>query len=190
MKIFYGVSIIILIVIIFIQHKKIKKSEKKQIKLKELIDKDYLTKSYSKKHIYENLQKLKAKNKEFSIIMFDLDNFKFINDNYGHNFGDEVLIKVVEAIKVVIVDKGIIGRFGGEEFVVILENSNNELCDTIFQIKQAVKNIKLSYEDVSITISGGAKKYNGENIDALISKVDKLLYVAKNRGKNNLIIGN
>lgn len=191
MKIFYQISIVILIIIIFMQQKKIKKSKNKEIELKRLLDMDYLTKSYSKKHIYEYLKKLKDKSEKFSIIMFDLDDFKFINDNYGHNFGDEVLIKVVEAIKVVIEDKGIIGRFGGEEFIIILENSDSELCNMIFKIRQAIKNIKFAQrEDVSITISGGAKEYKGENIECLISKVDELLYVAKNRGKNNLIIGN
>lgn len=191
MKIFYGISIMILVIIIFMQQKKIKKSTNEQIELRRLVDMDYLTKSYSKKHIYEYLKNLKEKSKKFSIIMFDLDDFKFINDNYGHNFGDEVLVKVVEVIKVVIEDKGIIGRFGGEEFIVILENSDGELCDMIFKIRQAIKNIKFEKkEDVLITISGGAKEYKGEPIDCLISRVDELLYVAKNRGKNNLIIGN
>ena len=184
------IIIIMLLSIILIKLKvELQKGRKKEIELTRLIDYDYLTKVYSKKYIYERLRSLQNDSKKFYVIMFDLDNFKFINDTYGHNFGDEVLIKVSSTINEIIKGIGIIGRFGGEEFLVVIDKTNCDIDTVISKIRDGMKSLKLS-KDINITLSGGAKVcYNEEAIE-ILSKVDELLYKVKRNGKDNILIDN
>ncbi|WP_066869335.1 GGDEF domain-containing protein [Clostridium mediterraneense] len=184
------IIIIMLLSMILIKLKvELQKGRKKEMELTKLIDYDYLTKVYSKKYIYEKLKYLKYSKKKFYVIMFDLDNFKFINDTYGHNFGDEVLIKVSSAINEIIKEIGIIGRFGGEEFLVIIDKTNYDIDTVILKIKDSVKDLELS-KDINITLSGGAKICYNEDITEILLKVDELLYKVKRNGKDNILIDN
>lgn len=178
------IIIIMLLSMILVKLKvELQKGREKEMELTKLIDYDYLTKVYSKKYIYEKLKYLKYSRKKFYVIMFDLDNFKFINDTYGHNFGDEVLIKVSSAINEIIKEFGIIGRFGGEEFY----KTNYDIDTVILKIKDSVKDLELS-KDINITLSGGAKICYNEDITEILLKVDDLLYKVKKNGKDNILI--
>ncbi len=128
---------------------------------------------------------------QVGILMFDLDNFKSINDTYGHAVGDQVLCGVVQTIKEKIRDIDIFGRFGGDEFIIILPGCNldtacrvgKRLCESVEQT-----NFPTNAGVLHITISAGAVVGNPEDLEdeVLYRKVDQALYAAKQAGKNTL----
>lgn len=125
-------------------------------------------------------------NDDYYIGMIDIDNFKHINDTYGHLVGDSVLEKVSNACKVVIGDNGFIGRYGGEEFIIIYKDNNRSLSE---EIRTSIENIKV-YNDINVTGSIGITKLVGADIllEEIINRADIALYEAKNTGKNKVII--
>lgn len=131
---------------------------------------------------------------ELVLMVMDIDNFKLINDNYGHLYGDRVIQRIAETAKSIIGTRGVVARFGGDEFVVLLDKMDDEsmtyLLETIFN------NIKIlfmdEYEELKVTISVGITKYpeDGRTYDELFLKADKALYVAKANGKNGYVVYN
>lgn len=127
------------------------------------------------------------------VIMMDIDYFKNINDNYGHMFGDEVLVRVSDCIKNVLNDRGYIGRFGGDEFFMIINRIKTDE-DVVMMLKTIRKNIawscKIGAPDLEVTTSIGIAKYpdHGRNYDRLLQVADKCLYIAKAKGRNRYII--
>lgn len=185
------IYLFIIILLIFIGLKlklEIKQRRQKERELEYMVRIDYLTKSYSKQFIFEKINCYKLKNEAFIMVIFDLDNFKCINDTYGHTFGDEVLVKVVSCVKKVIKKNGCIGRFGGEEFIIIL-NKETDVKRIIENIDVELNNLELSLKEVKVTVSGGAMRWDGRAIKSLIQETDKLLYRAKFEGKNKIIVG-
>ncbi len=129
---------------------------------------------------------------KLSMLMIDLDDFKMYNDNFGHQKGDIVLKEIVDAIKLSLDDNEFLGRYGGEEFLVIIKKPNvffaMEIAKKIIQNtlnKQILRHstCKSKYLTVSIGISNGYVK-NTSDIDNLINFADKALYQAKKQGKN------
>lgn len=121
--------------------------------------------------------------------MFDIDNFKSINDTYGHNIGDQVLKITIDTIKNHIRKTDTLGRFGGEEFMIICPGINDEGARNIAEkIRKLVKDIKV--EGIpEITISVGVAEYfPDESITDFIKKADIALYSAKKKGKNRVEI--
>lgn len=155
---------------------------------------DGLTKLYNHIHIVHLLEreinKTKRKGDKFSIILFDLDNFKSVNDTFGHRIGDDVLVKVSDIMinKVRNVDS--VGRYGGEEFLIILpETELNKAFVIAERIRKGIKEIEWNVEGIKVTISGGCADYEGEDINEFINKADRLLYKAKQNGKNKIEAG-
>ncbi len=132
------------------------------------------------------------KNKRLSLLVIDIDDFKSINDNYGHLFGDQVILRIAEILKRVVSTRGTVARFGGDEFVLLLENCDNEAIGYILQT--VCSEIGLLFADehseLNITISVGISNYpqDGNSYEELFLKADKALYIAKANGKNNYII--
>lgn len=126
-------------------------------------------------------------NTPFSIAIFDIDDFKLVNDSKGHIFGDKVLLDIATIIKNNIREPALAGRYGGEEFMVILPSTSLETATKISKrIKQAVEAYTFG-DGIKITISGGVKQYEGEDLVELIDLADKKLYEAKKRGKNQIV---
>lgn len=151
---------------------------------------DELTKMYNFRSIKEYLDieinESKYKELPLSIIIFDIDNFKKLNDTKGHMFGNEILIKISEIIKENIRRDDIAGRFGGEEFILILPNTLLEDAANIAErIRKEVE--KNDFFGVNVTISGGVNQYKDEDISTLIEIADEKLYNAKNTGKNKIV---
>lgn len=127
------------------------------------------------------------------VIMLDIDYFKNINDNYGHMFGDEVLVRVSDCIKNVLNDRGYVGRFGGDEFFIIVNRIKNDE-DIVMMLKTIRKNIawscKVGAPDLEVTTSIGIARYpdHGRNYDRLLQVADKCLYIAKAKGRNRYIL--
>lgn len=128
-----------------------------------------------------------------SLIMFDIDHFKAINDNYGHPAGDEVIRETARILKEALRDIDIAGRYGGEEFAVVLVDTDAEGAQVVAErIRQQIEESPLYYEDnfISYTISLGISELTSSMSDTTqwIDSADKGLYKAKHSGRNNSVI--
>ncbi|MGL5067631.1 MAG: diguanylate cyclase domain-containing protein [Sarcina sp.] len=182
------VIIIVLFVLITIKLKmelhrnKKEKKEKKQIK-----ELDSLTIRSSKKYIFEKLQEYIDGENEFILILYDVDELKKINNKYGYRFGTKVLNEILGKINIHIKDKGHAARYGGGEFIVILENNTD--FDTINNlIRKDLSEIEYLGENVKITLSAGAVISNGQARKEMLRQVKDMLCLAKANGKNRIEI--
>lgn len=140
-----------------------------------------------------DIKRLKRTKTHLSIIMIDLDYFKSINDTYGHMVGDVVLGNVAKVINSSIREIDLIGRYGGEEFLVLLTDCDLKGGTVVAEkIRKVVENYKITIdkeEELRVTISAGVSEYiPGESVDNFLERTDRALYQAKNRGRNQVII--
>jgi len=124
----------------------------------------------------------------FSILMIDIDHFKQINDNYGHQIGDDVLHALAHRIEKTIRKTDSVGRYGGEEFLVILPETESDFALNLAErIRHDIETLKLA-DNLKVTCSiGVSAMLDGISQDELISRADKALYSAKNTGRNQVI---
>lgn len=144
------------------------------------------------KHMNGDLNRISREKGKAALAIIDIDLFKDINDTYGHQMGDEILIKVAESLNNDKRDYDFLARFGGEEFLLWLPNSDSSLAQIVCErIKNNIE--KLSLCEKTITISIGVTCYQAlglkglrvkDKIDELISEADKALYKAKDAGRN------
>jgi len=126
-------------------------------------------------------------------IILDIDNFKSVNDTYGHMFGDEIILKLANAIKKVIGHRGVAGRIGGDEFLILLENLK-EVDDIKAILKSVRKHMLWDFSDKNstykFTCSIGVSQYakDASDYETLFRIADKALYIAKNKGGDRYII--
>ena len=149
---------------------------------------DPLTKVYNRKYLDVLYFKLR-KRMGFSLLMMDIDDFKKINDTYGHVFGDKVLANLGKVLLKCIRNYDDAIRYGGEEFLVVLYRANIEEAKKVAErIREMFS--KIEYEEVpglKVTVSIGiAQGINGENLWDIIKKADQALYKAKKNGKNRV----
>lgn len=159
--------------------------------LAEMSIRDSLTKLYNHRYIIERAQQQidldKRNNHQTSILMFDLDYFKKVNDQYGHQFGDKVLVEISRATMESLRAIDLIGRYGGEEFLVILPETSLEGGRISAQrIAEAIDKIKWEHAGFTVNISGGLATWQGGSAIDLIAKADALLYQAKKNGRNRI----
>lgn len=122
-----------------------------------------------------------------SILMLDIDDFKQINDTYGHLVGDKILKSLVKVIQNSLRDTDLVGRYGGEEFLVIFKDTPLEQAKMVSErIRKNVSKYKFP-DNIRITISGGVYSYHGSGLYDFIHQADINLYEAKKRGKNQII---
>ncbi len=125
------------------------------------------------------------------VIMMDLDHFKRINDNYGHLFGDQVIIESAKQIQKLVRGDDLLFRYGGEEFLALLQTNNTETLKQVAErIRIAIENLKLTSADQKVPLSislGIATFQKTESIEATIGRADKALYRAKNAGRNRVV---
>lgn len=153
---------------------------------------DGLTGLYNRRHLFrkltEEIERVVRFDHPFSIVLFDLDHFKAVNDTFGHRVGDEVLVGVAAALKAEIRDIDSVGRYGGEEFLMILPYANAAQALHVAQrICARVKALTWPQPGLEVTISGGVCEYAGMDIDAFVDAADRKLYEAKAGGRNRVI---
>lgn len=128
----------------------------------------------------------------FCICFIDVDFFKAINDKWSHNVGDIALIEISKIIEAEIRTVDYVGRWGGEEFIVLLTNSELEAAETCCErIRLAIEKYDCSNfsHGLNITISAGISQFTGiESINELINNADAALYSAKQSGRNKVIM--
>lgn len=164
-------------------------------KLNHLASFDSLTESYNRRSFIElsdrMLQRARKSDVPVSLLMIDVDWFKLVNDNYGHSSGDEVLRKLVQNIKKEIRPTDFVGRYGGEEFCVLLHSTKLETAiDVAERIRKRVAECKVTAgnSELSITISTGVACFNHQNnnLEKMLQSADKALYKAKDLGRNKV----
>lgn len=126
--------------------------------------------------------------KPVSLLMIDIDNFKEVNDTYGHKIGDEVLKQVAETMRGTLRDSDLVFRYGGEEFLVVLPGANLEgALKAAENVRKRieVKNFRVGDLELSLTVSIGVAQVR-EDVDEAIQKADRAMYIAKKTGKNRV----
>jgi len=150
---------------------------------------DSLTGVYNRKFLDEvfklEKEKYRTFRKEFCIIFIDLDNFKAVNDKYGHMEGDKVLKQVADLIKRNIRKEDFVIRYGGDEFVIITEAPRGDVLSIMSRLQDV---IKIKYKDVEVTASIGSACYpaDGKELEDLIRKADERMYTIKKLKKELL----
>ncbi len=154
---------------------------------------DSLTKVFNRRALTTYLKSVCSNNEipyEFHMLILDIDDFKNINDKYGHVAGDKVLIFIANILKKTLRDGDKVFRYGGEEFIIVLNRIDDALCNKISnRLLSLVRGNKLIYkgEGLRVTMSIGTTVYTkGDTPDSLIARADKALYRAKNSGKNQM----
>lgn len=155
---------------------------------------DKLTGLYNRVKIDEKLyeeQKRVNRYTEYmcSILMIDIDFFKSINDTFGHQKGDEILKELARLMREIFRDTDMIGRWGGEEFIVILANTSVEEAYKVAEKLRSEVESKLHIESQSVTISIGiGSLVQHENVDQMLKRVDEALYSSKENGRNKITL--
>jgi len=167
--------------------------ESVQEKIDYLAYHDQLTGLFNRAHFEEYLEHAlliaKRKQEKIALLFIDLDRFKIINDTLGHDIGDKVLIEVAKRLKQTLRESDFISRWGGDEFVVILENTlttanSAKIASHLLNVLK--EPIKVNSHILTITASIGIALYpeNGDNSSSLIKHADSAMYLAKDTGKN------
>jgi diguanylate cyclase (GGDEF)-like protein len=166
--------------------------------IRQLADYDTLTNIYSRVKFNEifplYINRALAYNERLSIILFDIDHFKSINDNYGHNVGDRVLIELASVVKSILKDMDIrkstvFSRWGGEEFVILVQfKTVEETAKVANIIRKGIYNYSFNIVK-KVTCSFGVTQFKPDDKEVdIFHRVDKALYEAKERGRNRVVV--
>ncbi|UUV17958.1 sensor domain-containing diguanylate cyclase [Fusobacteria bacterium ZRK30] len=164
---------------------------KRENDLKYISETDPLTGCYNRRAIINLIEKEIEQSKNYnlncSLIMFDFDNFKKINDTFGHLFGDTVLKEVSKVILSNVKNTDIFGRYGGEEFLILLPDT--QLREGIIiaeRLRVTIEKMTWEYDTIITVSMGVVKKLPNDTLDLILGRVDNLLYRAKKNGRNRV----
>jgi diguanylate cyclase (GGDEF)-like protein len=165
-------------------------------KLEELSIKDYLTGLYNRRHVSAIIDKIEGsciKDKGcLAVIIGDIDHFKMINDTYGHEIGDKVLVEVSNLLFGYCSEEDTLARWGGEEFLLLLPNKSlKEAFDIAEVMREVISTHEFNYnkELIKVTMTFGVSN-NGDNIEDIIISADTALFKGKNSGRNIVVMVN
>ncbi len=177
--------------------KEIDEHKRLEAQLEHLANTDPLTGIINRRKFYnlavDKLERSRRLRLPLSLIMFDLDHFKVINDTYGHMAGDDVLVEIARRVSADVRQADILARFGGEEFVVLLPETSHPLAQIIAErLRQRVGStpFRIDVATLSITISLGVAHYTGQEelaLEKLLDFADRALYQAKESGRNKVV---
>ncbi|NQD94506.1 sensor domain-containing diguanylate cyclase [Pseudomonas sp. CrR25] len=175
-------------------------TEKKQLEgeLHRLATTDVLTQSSNRRHFFECAQREFEHARQFgsplAFLLLDLDDFKQINDKYGHQAGDQVLQRLAYCGASILRRGDLFGRIGGEEFAALFPGCEPALAEQIAErLQREVQRLRFSHEEAQfgITVSQGLTSLRGDDstLDTLFARADAAMYVAKRQGKNQIVLG-
>jgi diguanylate cyclase (GGDEF)-like protein len=154
---------------------------------------DSLTNALTRRHLtdicQQELQRCQRHGRVLSVLLIDLDHFKAINDSRGHQTGDQVLVQFVEAVHTLLRSADVVGRLGGEEFVVLLPETSMDVAKVVAErIRTKVGEMS---EPAAFTVSIGVTTNLpiGDTVEALLARADAAMYLAKKMGRNQVVLG-
>ncbi len=173
------------------------KLEKAQKELKLLASTDPMTKLFNRRYFLDMSKSIldlaKRTKSDTAVLMIDIDKFKNVNDTYGHKVGDDVLVSFSLKLKEISRKSDIVTRWGGEEFVILLANTNLNGASIIAEkIRKTTEDLIINLEnnqELKFTVSIGVSNVkNDMNIEASINRADEALYEAKENGRNKVCV--
>lgn len=173
-------------------HHDITERKRFEDQLRSMVDRDPLTSAYNRRSLYDfldaEIHRVRRHGGSLSVIMFDVDRLKEINDDHGHVAGDRVLLAIAELVRDELRGLDRLTRYSGEEFLIIAPNTSAQRALTVAERLRA-RIAAASFDTVArVTCSFGVCQYNGdEDADALVRRVDDLMYRARRSGKNGLV---
>ena len=154
---------------------------------------DPLTNIYNRRFFektFNSLVNINSKEQgSYWLALLDIDNFKEINDSYGHNMGDLVLVTIAQLIKQKLDENELLGRWGGEEYILLLQQDNKKLAQIVLEsIRYDIESLAIESDlgEVKVTVSIGVVKYQHESLNTSVKNADQGLYLAKVGGKNKI----
>ncbi len=147
---------------------------------------DSLTGVYNRAFIFDKLEESIENKESFVTMIIDIDDFKNVNDNFGHLVGDKVLSEFAEALDREFGPYGYVSRYGGDEFILLLFAEPNVLDMCMLKFKHRFSHLEV-VELCQVTLSGGYDYYTNQTLDAYLRNIDNALYKAKKTGKNQII---
>ena len=176
----------------------IQERKKIQARLQKLAITDPLTGLYNRRYIFklanEEFQHSKLDQQEFAAILIDIDNFKKINDRYGHSAGDEVLIRLAECMRDALRKQDTLARYGGEEFVALLPQTSAVEAKLVAErLRKMISELTILYkgQEIHTNVSVGIAQFNTlqiNNIENIFNRADLTMYAAKQAGGNRVYI--
>jgi len=153
---------------------------------------DYLTRLYNRKGMSEKWNDILKKEQLVQVLFIDIDNFKAVNDVYGHKTGDNILIRIAEILRKASPDDGIIVRLGGDEFVIMIpsEYSKQKISVVAQRLMDKINEVKIenpAFNIISVSIGIVRNANTSEGVDSLLSYSDAAMYYAKELGKNQYV---
>ncbi|EPD53964.1 diguanylate cyclase (GGDEF) domain-containing protein [Paenisporosarcina sp. HGH0030] len=164
--------------------------------VKELSITDHLTSLFNRRKMVEEIRKaqnrFEVSGQSFTLAILDLDHFKNINDQYGHTFGDIALQTFASLLRRKIHDLNVVARWGGEEFIILFQNSNTqEIHRQLLSIQDCCNEELLKYrmDPVPLSFSAGVHEYDiQQSLEDLLKRADQALYIAKSLGRKQIIL--
>ena len=158
-------------------------------------NRDYLTGLYNRRYFFDAMSKyeeeVKDGTEQFAVAMIDIDHFKKINDTYGHDVGDKIIVSLSEILRTSTSHRDVVARFGGEEFCIVLKNINRDGAKEAFErIRSEIESFSFHVEGdtyIKFTISIGLVMNSEEPLEEILNQADMMLYNAKNNGRNQLV---
>lgn len=157
----------------------------------DLSERDILTNSYNRRKIYDVMDKLLGyehyQHQVFSVIMIDVNGFKEVNDTFGHQVGDEILIFISQSISKLLRDGDYLSRWGGDEFLILLPNTNNQQAVSVInKIRHYFDNNSFSKTNTTMSLSFGVSDSTmSDNVDDIIHIADRRMYIEKSAYKKD-----
>ena len=179
---------LILFLILMIRRQVIARLEAKNKTLKETSETDYLTGIGNRRFLDRKINEFKGQDIQMAFLLLDIDHFKDINDNFGHDAGDKILVAISETIKRLCRKNDLFARIGGEEFVILSMNSDEESAGLFAErVRVGIEGMARSHESAVTTSVGFALgNMKHANYDDLYKQADIALYLAKDRGRNKV----
>lgn len=165
-------------------------ADKMCMALKNLVELDSLTSLYNRRSCNNQIKALIEENRKFTVVMCDIDWFKKINDQYGHDCGDYILTSISAMIRSSVGENGFASRWGGEEFLLIYELDLEAVKQKVEILAEQIRNFVFEYEDkqVKVTMTFGIKEMVGDiPYEEIIKEADDKLYTGKRNGRNQIV---
>lgn len=160
-------------------------------RLREMTEHDPLTNTYNRRHLYTILETESERARRYgtalSVVMFDIDHFKTVNDTLGHLAGDRVLVRIAEIVQQELRSVDLLSRYGGEEFLIVAPGIDRQRAVVLAERLRTLIATADFDPAGQITCSFGVHQFDGEDTDSIFRHVDELLYKAKQQGRNCVV---